>query len=217
MWQNRRLGGHAPARDPGGAHSPNTLFAASMTQGGVVLRFPPAELYYLLLPTRRVRIHSRRQVKVKGLWYDGPVLDDHREGRSGRGGVHRGTWVVRRYPRDRRVVWFQDSDEHAWHEPWWTDLPPKDEVPRFGDARVVELLARARDTGLTPRGDAELLPVLLELLGRDHPADGWHGRGTGRPRSDATRRDQACEQARATAAHADPDPPPCRAATVAAA
>lgn len=32
VWQNRRLGEHAPSWDPGGQHSPNSLFAAAMGQ-----------------------------------------------------------------------------------------------------------------------------------------------------------------------------------------
>ena len=40
VWQNRELGEYAPAWDPGTRHSPNTLFAAAMAQGGFALQIP---------------------------------------------------------------------------------------------------------------------------------------------------------------------------------
>ena len=40
VWQNRVLGEHAPAWGPGEEHSPNTLFAAAMNQGGFALQVP---------------------------------------------------------------------------------------------------------------------------------------------------------------------------------
>ena len=60
FWQNRRLGEHAPSWDPAGDHSPNTLFAAAMAQGGFAMQVPAAELYYQLLPAHYVRIHRER-------------------------------------------------------------------------------------------------------------------------------------------------------------
>ena len=40
VWQNRELGEYAPAWDPGTRHSPNSLFAAAMGQGGSRCRSP---------------------------------------------------------------------------------------------------------------------------------------------------------------------------------
>src|SRR5205823_4661989 len=94
VWQRRALGEYAPAWDPGGTHSPNSLFAASMLQGGTGLRVPPPHLYYQLLPASHVKIHGRRGVKVRGLWYDGSALDSCRHELSARGGVHKGRWLV---------------------------------------------------------------------------------------------------------------------------
>jgi hypothetical protein len=172
VWQNRVLGEYAPAWDPGGAHSPNTLFAAAMAQGGFALHVPTPELYYQLLPKHRVRIH-RRGVKILDLWYSGAALDPYREQRSSSGGRHKGKWVIRRDPRDRRYVFFQDPHTHAWYPLRWTGLASGDEVPAFSDARVRELLAEARRRGLTPRSDVELLPVLLELLADHAPVNRW--------------------------------------------
>jgi hypothetical protein len=57
-----------------GKHSPNTLFAAAMSQGGFSLQIPVPELYYELLPAHHVAIHGDRGVKIRGLWYDKPIL-----------------------------------------------------------------------------------------------------------------------------------------------
>ncbi|MGH3736540.1 MAG: hypothetical protein ACRDT6_13125, partial [Micromonosporaceae bacterium] len=173
VWQNRRLGEHAPCWDPGGEHSPNTLFAAAMAQGGFALQVPTPQLYYELLPAHHVAVHGRRGVKIRGLWYDGAALDAYRDGPSGRGGRHKGKWVIRRDPRDARFVFFQDPATHDWHTLRWTGLPADGEVPSFSDARVRELLTEVRRAGLSPRSDAELLPVLLTLLGGHAPVEEW--------------------------------------------
>ncbi|MGH3757693.1 hypothetical protein [Actinophytocola sp.] len=158
VWQNRRLGEHAPAWDPGGEHSPNTLLAAAMNQGGFAMEIPDPQLYYQLLPAHHVAIHLDRGVKIRGLWYDGPALHPYRNTPSTRSGRHKGRWVIRRDPRDVRTVYFQDPNTHAWHTLRWRGLPPEDDVPAFSDSRARELLATARTAGLKPRTDAELLP-----------------------------------------------------------
>lgn len=53
-------------------------------------------------------------MKIRGLWYDDPdILADHRGELSTRGGKHKGKWVIRRDPRDRRQMFFQDPISHA--------------------------------------------------------------------------------------------------------
>ncbi len=192
------MGEHAPAWGPGGDHSPNTLFAAAMGQGGFAMQIPAPELFYQLLPAHYVKIHDRRGVKIRGLWYDGPALDDYRKGPSTRGGQRKGQWVIRRDPRDRRFVFFQDPKTHEWHTLRWTGLPPEGQVPSFGDARVTELLHAARQAGLTPKSDPELLPLLLELIGGSIPVVSWP---TQIPK--AKRTEHAREVAQADAARAD--------------
>jgi hypothetical protein len=199
IWQNRELGEFAPAWDPGTRHSPNTLFAAAMAQGGFALHIPAPELYYELLPCHHVMIHGRRGVKIKELWYDGPALDPYRDSPSTRGGKqHKGRWVIRRDPRDRRFTYFQDPLTHHWHTLRWAGLPPDGEVPSFGDARVEELLREAKRRGLKPKSDAELLPLLLELVGGHIPVAAWP---TQMPR--AKRKDHAREVLQGRAAAAD--------------
>ena len=204
IWQNRELGEFAPVWDPGGKHSPNTLFAAAMSQGGFSLQIPVPELYYELLPAHHVAVHGDRGVKIRGLWYDGSVLGPRRNSLSARGGRRKGRWVVRSDPRDRRFAYFQDPDTHQWHTLRWTGLPPEGEIPAFGDARAAELLRAAKAAGLKPRSDAELLPLLLELIGGRIPVDAWPAQ---MPRK--KRKDHAREVLQAQAAATDrPEPPP---------
>ena len=198
VWQRRRLGEHAPSWDPGGSHSPNSLFAASFAQAGFAMEIPSPELFYELLPVHYVSIDARRGVKIRGLWYDGPALAGYRGAQSARGGRHKGKWVIRRDPRDRRSVYFQDPVSHAWHALAWTGLPPSGYAPAFGDARVRDLLKEAQACGLRPRTDAELLPVLLDLIASRFPVGQWPTQLT-----KAQRIEHAREVAQADAAAAD--------------
>jgi len=196
IWQNRKFGEYGPGWDPGGDHSPNTLFAASMAQGGFSLEIPSPGLYYELLPAHHVKIHPRG-VKIRGLWYDGPALDGLRGTPSARGGMHKRSWVIRSDKRDARTVFFQD-DEHQWHELRWTGLPAEGEIPSFNDARVTDLLREAKEQGLQPHSDAELLPLLLKLLGAHVPVGRWPGQMTRQEK-----KNQAREAAQSDAAAAD--------------
>ena len=150
------------------------------------------------MPAHYISRVSRRGVKVRGLWYDGPVLDGYRGTVSGRGGRHKGQWVIRRDPRDRRSVFFQDPVTHAWHELPWTGMPPGGQAPAFGDARVRDLLKKAGACGLRPKSDAELLPVLLEMIGARIPVSQWPAQMT-----KAERTGHAREAARAQASQSD--------------
>ncbi|MFH9655435.1 transposase [Streptomyces anulatus] len=198
-WQNRRFGSYAPSWDPRGDHSPNSLFAAAMAQGGFALRIPPAELYYRLLPRHKLMIHGKRGVKVKNLWYDGPALDPYRGKLSGRGGKkNKNRYVVHRDPRDPCFVFFQDPNTHDWHTLRWTGLPEEGEVPAFSDARVHEAMRELRKTGLAPKSDTELLPVLLELIGGNIPVEKWPTQLSKRKRTEHAR-----EVAQRAAAAAD--------------
>lgn len=172
VWQNRRFGEYAPGWDPGGDQSPNTLFAAAMAQGGFAVEIPRPELFYELLPVHHVMIHGKQGVRIRGLRYYDPVLDDC-GAVSRRGGVHKSRWAIRSDPRDARYVFFQHPDTGAWHKLPWSGLPPEGEIPAFNDARVKDLLRQARVSGLKPKTDAELLPVLLELLGGNAPVAQW--------------------------------------------
>lgn len=197
VWQNRKLGEHAPSWDPQGDHSPNSLFAASMAQGGFAMQIPSPELYYELLPAHHVQIHHERGVKIGRLWYDGDALNEYRNEPSMRGGKHERRYLIRSDPRDARSVFFQDPKTHDWHSLRWKGLPPSDEIPSFGDARVREMLTAARKSGLKPQTDRELLPVLLDLLGAYTLVESW----TSLPK--AKRTEITRDDARGRAAAAD--------------
>ena len=202
VWQNRILGEAAPHWDPGGKHSPNTLFAASFAEAGFAMDIPSPELFYELLPVHYVSIDAKRGVKIRGLWYDGPkALADYRGQRSSRGGKHPGKWVIRRDPRDRRTVFFQDPISHAWHALRWTGLPEVGNAPAFGDARVRELMKKVKACGLASKTDAELLPILLELIGSVVPVERWPTQ-----MSKIQRREHAREELQAEAAAHDRPP-----------
>jgi hypothetical protein len=196
IWQNRRLGEHAPSWDPGGEHSPNTLFAMAMRQGGFALQIPAPELYYELLPACHVTIAGNRGVKVRGLWYDGPALDPYRGQPSARGGRHKRKWVVRRDRREPRFVYFQDPAAHQWHTLRWVGLPPDGDIPSFGDASVQVLLRTLAEAGLAPRSDTELLPALLDIIAEHTPVAEWP---TQLPKRRRTNRARETTQAAAAA------------------
>ncbi|MFE2067368.1 hypothetical protein ACFXDH_34165 [Streptomyces sp. NPDC059467] len=189
----------APAWGPGEDHSPNSLFSAAMQQGGFALQIPRPELCYRLLKAHYVKIHPRRGVKIGGLWYHAVVLDDPRfHVPSTRGGRHKGKWLIRSDRRDRRTVFFQDDmAPDRWHLLRWTGLPPEGEIPAFSDRAAETLLAEARRRGLAPRSDAELLPVLLELLGSAIPVAQWPTQMTKRERSRRSRQHAQTEAAAA--------------------
>jgi hypothetical protein len=175
IWQVRSLGEHAPAWGPGEEHSPSTLLAAAMEQGGFRLQVPRPELYYELLPAHYVKVHPGRGVKIGGLWY-GKACPELRgfQGPSGRGGKHKGKWAVRADRRDRRQVFLHDpADPSRWLVLGWNGLPPEGEVPAFSDKTSEELLAAAREHGLSPQSDDDLLPVLLQMLGGVAPVGQW--------------------------------------------
>lgn len=200
VWQNRVLGEYAPAWGPGEEHSPNSLFAAAALQGGLDLEIPAPELYYQLLRGHHVKIHQGRGVKILGLWYHDPLLDEDRfRGPSSRGGRKKGLWLVRSDRRDRRAVFFEDPDEPGhWHVLRWTGLPPQGEIPAFSDATAQTLLAEVRALGLAPRSDADLLPTLLKILGSAIPVAQWPSQMTKREKAGRSRR-----TAQAAAAAAD--------------
>lgn len=204
IWQNRKLGEYAPSWAPGEDHSPNTLFAAAMEQGGFDLDFPEPSFYYKVLRKHHVKIHPRRGVKILGLWYHHPVLDEPRfQQPSARGGKHARQWVVRSDRRDRRQVFLQDDADHeTWHTLRWRGLPPEGEIPAFSDKTAGALLAHVKANNIRIHSESELLEHLLGILGSVTPVDQWPSQAkkkAGKKRRVA----QAREITRAQAAAAD--------------
>lgn len=204
IWQNHKLGEYAPSWGPGEDHSPNTLFAASMLQGGFSLDLPEPSLYYRVLRKHHVMIHPRRGVKILGLWYWNELFEESRFLMpSDRGGKHAGMWVVRSDRRDRRQVFFQDpADEETWHVLRWRGLPPEGEVPAFSDRSADALLEHVRVNKVAVRSEEELLPMLLDILGSVTPVDQWPSQAK-KKAGKKERVARAREQVRAQAAAAD--------------
>jgi hypothetical protein len=117
---------------------------------------------------------------------------------SRRGGRAKYKYVFHRDPRDPCFVFFQDPRTHDWHTLRWTGLPEEGRVPAFSDARVRDVLREVRRQGLTPKSDAELLPLLLDLIGANIPVEQWPTRLTKTQRVEHAR-----EVAQAAAAAAD--------------
>jgi hypothetical protein len=82
-------------------------------------------------------------------------------------------------------------------------MPRAGQMPAFGDARASALLAKAAAAGLKPKSDAELLPVLLELIGSHIPVSKWP---TQRKKSQRTEHARETHQARAAQADRPPSP-----------
>lgn len=204
IWQNRKLGEYAPSWAPGEDHSPNTLFAAAMEQGGFDLDFPEPSFYYKVLRKHHVKIHPRRGVKILGLWYHHPVFDEPRfQQPSARGGKHAGKWVVRSDRRDRRQVFFQDPADHeTWHILRWRGLPPEGEIPAFSDKTADALLTHVRANKIRIHSESELLEHLLGILGSVTPVDQWPSQAK-KKAGKKERVAQAREITRAQAAAAD--------------
>ncbi|GAA0333866.1 transposase [Streptomyces blastmyceticus] len=196
IWQNRRLDQSAPAWDPGGRHSPNTLFATAAARDGIALQIPDPTLYHQLLPAHFVKIHRQRGVKIGGLWYGGrdAVLAPLRGQPSSHGGRNRGRWVVHRDPRDCREVFFEL--EGQWHALRWNGLPDGQDIPAFSDARMRQVLREAARAGMKPKDDVELLPVLLDLVAAHTPVADWPSQMT---KADRVERARELDRSRAAA------------------
>ena len=194
IWQNRRFGEYWPRVGARRRPQPEHAVRRSDGPGRVLAGDPEPELYYELLPAHHVRIDPRG-VKIRGLLR--PARPGRRRGTpSARGGARKRSWVIRSDKRDARTVFFQD-EEHQWHELRWTGLARPKACP-LNDARVTDLLHEAKAQGLQPRSDAELLPLLLKLLGAHVPVDRWPGQLTRQEK-----KAQAREAAQSDAAAAD--------------
>ncbi|MGW7639722.1 hypothetical protein [Streptomyces decoyicus] len=114
-------------------------------------------------------------MKILGLWYHHPVLDEPRfQQPSARGGRHAGQWVVRSDRRDRRQVFFQDPADHeTWHVLRWRGLPPEGEIPAFSDKTADALLGHVKANNIKIHSEDELLEHLLGILGSVTSVDEW--------------------------------------------
>lgn len=101
-------------------------------------------------------------------------------------------------------MFFCDPDTGEWHELRWRGLQPDDEVPSFSSATAEELLRQARQRGISPHSDIQMLPVLLELIGTHVPVEQWPTQMTKQQRTGHAR-----QTVQGDSAHAD-RPKPAR-------
>jgi hypothetical protein len=139
--------------------TPLEMFDAGIVRAGC-LRVPARpDLAYDFLDVEW-RTIQHYGVEVHGLRYDGPALRRYRNCKSPYTGRHEGQWPLRYDPDDISRLYFQDPEDHSWHELRWihaSDVP----VPFSG-----EVLAYARRLALKTQQFPDDRRALAELLER---------------------------------------------------
>ncbi|MGB8383148.1 MAG: hypothetical protein WCG47_18200 [Dermatophilaceae bacterium] len=107
---------------PGASFCPTELFEIGLAKTGGLLLPASRDLAYqfLQVPWRTIQHYG---VEVKGLRYDGPALNLHRNTRSAHGGVHAGKWPIFIDTHDVPQVYFQDPSTKQWHPLAWEHAP----------------------------------------------------------------------------------------------
>jgi transposase InsO family protein len=143
--------------------SPNEMYEEGIARAGFVHVVASELMYYELLPTEW-RTVQHYGVELRGLRYNGDILNDYRNTKSPWGGVHAGKWPIRYDPRDLSRVFFFDDYSSQWYELLWThdcgDGRPFNEsslsfakallIKRHGNPNDVDELAEAMN-GLLDR------------------------------------------------------------------
>ena len=177
VWQNRALGRARPGLGPGRGAQPEHAVRRRDGPGRVRAAGPPAGavLRAAARPPRedprRPRGEDRRALVRRA----DPALKPYDGKPSGRGGEHKGAWVIRDDRRDRRQVFFQDpADPAEMARPAleraagrWARFPRSRTRPRTSCS------ARPAPPGCRRNPTPSLLPVLLELLGGVAPVSQW--------------------------------------------
>jgi len=103
---------------PGLQLSPLEMFAHGAARAGFlqVPARPDLVFDFLKVEWRTIQHYG---VEIRGLRYDGPALNGHRNETSPYGGEHAGLWPLRVDPGDVSRVWFQDPDDSSWHALDW--------------------------------------------------------------------------------------------------
>ncbi|MDP9417446.1 MAG: Mu transposase C-terminal domain-containing protein [Actinomycetota bacterium] len=172
IWQNHELSDARPDWCPGGTFSPNTLYEYGLAQTGVPLRALSSNDYYALLPSVHVKVHGRG-VHVRGLFYDGPALNEPkvRNHPSPYGGRVKGKWTVKYDPRDLRRVFFLDRNGVYQSLTW---ISASRHTPCFNDRHAAALTALRRKRGIAVHNQDALAEILLtEILAVHEPVADW--------------------------------------------
>lgn len=121
-WQQRHHDGLSLPNVPHLHISPNHMFEEGIARAGFLYVVPDKNLYYELLPTdwRTIQHYG---VDLRGLRYDGDILNDFRDQKSPYPNQN-GKWPIRYDPRDRTFIAFYDHTLNQWHELHWTGMGP---------------------------------------------------------------------------------------------
>lgn len=162
-WQRRHHDGLELPNLPHFRLSPNDMFEEGIAKAGFVYVVPDERLYYDLLPTQW-RTVQHYGVEVRGLKYDGDILNDYRNRKSPYQGVNAGKWPIRYDPRDYSRVFFYDIDTETWHELLWIGRQGAPKPFNERTLRYAKTLLLA--SGGNPSNEEELNESLNRLLDR---------------------------------------------------
>jgi transposase InsO family protein len=197
-WQNHTLDDVKPAWCPEGDWTPNSLYLLGLETSGLAPKMMSTDDYLSVLGSTQVKVHSRG-VNIKGLWYDGPLLDGRRNNPAP---TMSKKWKVHFDVRDLRHVWFVDENENT-HQLRWVGMTG--DFPAFSDRHLNALRKRVPGRLRTHDQD-ELAYILIDLL-QVRDADGFIAE---KPQTAAASK-HARDQEKAThdaKQYAAPTPPP---------
>jgi len=162
QWQPKDHDGLSLPNVPHLHISPNHMFEEGIARAGFLYVVPDKNLYYELLPTdwRTIQHYG---VELRGLRYDGDILNDFRDQKSPYPSQN-GKWPIRYDPRDRSFVAFYDHTLNQWHELQWTGMGP---IHRpFNEMTVSYAKALVIENGGNKNNQKELEASLHKLLNR---------------------------------------------------
>lgn len=162
-WQRRHHDGLELPHVPKLHVSPNEMYEEGIARAGFVYLVPDERMYYELLPTEW-RTVQHYGVEVRGLRYDGDILDDFRNQSSPYSGRQPGKWPLRYDPRDYSRIFFYDHSLDQWHTLYWNGYT---QTPRpFDEATLSYAKSLVLMRGGNVRNNEEMTAGLYELLNR---------------------------------------------------
>lgn len=162
-WQARHHSGLTFDTAPKLNLSPNEMYEEGIARAGFMYAPPDRTLYYDLLPTEWRNI-QHYGVDVRGLRYDGDVLNYVRGETSHYSGEKKGKWPIRYDPRDLSQVFFYDTALKEWFPLQWVGTANPN-TP-FNESILTYAKALLRQRGGNAKNHDELESVLNGLISR---------------------------------------------------